>query len=205
MGNLDLRFYKENDSMRTMTNEDLLNSIKKILHGHNLDDGIWLFSYGSLMWNPDFEMVEKISGEIEGYHRKLCLKSLVYRGTPDYHGLVFGLEIGYSCQGMCFRIAPEKIKTELMKVWEREMFADTYIPKWIKVKTNRAYIYAVTFVINNKHDHYLPNLEFNEVVERVVRAKGKMGSCNDYVKNTLKHLKKFGLRDKHLERLLDFI
>ena len=205
MGNLDLRFYKENDSMRTMTNEDLLNSIKKILHGHNLDDGIWLFSYGSLMWNPDFEMVEKISGEIEGYHRKLCLKSLVYRGTPDYHGLVFGLEIGYSCQGMCFRIAPEKIKTELMKVWEREMFADTYIPKWIKVKTNRAYISAVTFVINNKHDHYLPNLEFNEVVERVVRAKGKMGSCNDYVKNTLKHLKKFGLRDKHLERLLDFI
>ena len=200
-----MRFDKETDSMRTMTNEDLLNSIKKILHGHNLDDGIWLFGYGSLMWNPDFEMVEKISGEIEGYHRKLCLKSLVYRGTPDYHGLVFGLEIGYSCQGMCFRIAPEKIKTELMKVWEREMFADTYIPKWIKVKTNRAYISAVTFVINNKHDHYLPNLEFNEVVERVVRAKGKRGSCHDYVKNTVKHLKKFGLRDKHLERLLDFI
>ena len=157
------------------------------------------------MWNPDFEMVEKISGEVEGYHRKLCLKSMLYRGTPDYHGLVFGFDIGYSCQGMCFRIAPEKLKTELMKVWEREMFAETYIPKWIKVKTNQSYISAVTFVINNKHDHYLPNLDLNEVAERVIKAKGKRGSCQDYVKNTIKHLHKFGLRDKYLEKLLDFM
>ncbi len=198
-------FGKEVNFMRTMSNEDLNNSIKKILQGRCLDDGIWLFGYGSLMWNPDFEMVDKISGEIEGYHRKLCLKSLVYRGTPDYHGLVFGLEIGYSCQGMCFRIAPEKVKTELMKVWKREMFAGTYIPKWVKVKINQSYISAVTFVINKKHDHYLPNLEFKEVVKRVVRAKGKRGSCQDYVKNTIKHLKKFGLRDKYLDTLLEFI
>ena len=92
-----------------------------------------------------------------------------------------------------------------MKVWEREMFPETYIPKWIKVKTNQSYISAVTFVINNKHDHYLPNLDFEEVAERVVRAKGKRGSCHDYVKNTIKHLQKFGLRDNYLEKLLDFI
>jgi len=196
---------KEADSIRTMTSKDLSISINKILKGQQLDEGVWVFGYGSLMWNPDFEVVKKISGEVSGYQRSLCLKSLVYRGTHDYHGLVFGLDDGLSCQGMCFLIAPDKVKIELQKVWEREMFAGTYIPTWVKVKTRDSIISAVTFVINNEHEHYIPNLELEEVVERVLHAEGKCGSCYDYVKNTVKHLHQFGLRDESLEQLLSLI
>ena len=74
------------------------------------------------MWNPDFKFTEKLTGQVSGYHRRLCLKSTVYRGTPDCHGLVFGLDQGDSCQGMAFRIATEDLETELQTVWEREMF-----------------------------------------------------------------------------------
>ena len=196
---------KEADSIRTMSSLELKNSVQEMLKDRNLTNGVWVFGYGSLMWNPDFKVEEKISGEIKGYHRRLCLKSIVYRGTPDYHGLVFGLDKGESCQGMTFRISPENLATELQKVWEREMFAETYIPTWVNVKTVNKNISAITFVINPEHEHYVPDLELEEVAERVVRAEGKCGSCHDYVQNTVKCLHQLGLRDPALEQLLTLI
>ena len=196
---------KEADSIRTMNSEELSNSVKQILKGVNLENGVWVFGYGSLMWNPDIKLAEKRTGTVTGYHRSLCLKSLVYRGTPDYHGLVFGLDKGDSCQGMAYRIAEENILSEMNKIWEREMFAGTYIPTWVNVNTNQGAISAVTFVINNKHEHYIPDLELEEIAERVVKAEGTCGSCQDYVKNTVKSLHLLGLRDPALEQLLTFI
>ena len=79
---------KEADSIRTLTSQEMVVSVQNILKGHNLEEGVWVFGYGSLMWNPDFKVAEKISGEISDYHRRLCLKSIVYRvlsgnGFPD--------------------------------------------------------------------------------------------------------------------------
>ena len=196
---------EEADLIRTLNSKDLLDSVKQILEGVNLVDGVWVFGYGSLMWNPDFKLVEKRTGDLKGYHRSLCLKSIVYRGTPNYHGLVFGLDIGNSCQGMVYRIAEENIYSEMQKIWEREMFAGTYIPTWVNVRTKQGSVSAVTFVINHKHEHYIPNLELEEIVERVVRAQGICGSCHEYVQNTVKSLHHLGLRDHYLEHLLTLI
>jgi len=196
---------EEADSIRTMSSQELSASITEMLKGRNLEEGVWVFGYGSLMWNPDFIVEEKLSGEVKGFHRRLCLKSIVYRGTPDYHGLVFGLDQGATCQGMAFRIAQENLQSELQKVWEREMFAETYIPTWVNVETKKKIISAITFVINPEHEHYVPDLELEEVAERVVRAEGKCGTCHDYVQNTVKFLHQLGLRDPVLEQLLTLI
>jgi len=196
---------EEADSIRTMNSEELSDSVKQILKGINMDKGIWVFGYGSLMWNPDFKLTEKRTGILKGYHRSLCLKSYVYRGTPDYYGLVFGLDKGDSCQGMAYRIAEKNIQSEMQKIWKREMFAGTYIPTWVNVTSKQGAISAVTFVINHEHEHYIPNLELEEIVERVVRAEGTCGSCRDYVQNTVKSLHLLGLRDPALEQLLTLI
>ena len=76
---------EEADSIRTLTSFELSASIKKMLVGRNLENGVWVFGYGSLLWNPDFKISETRSGTVSGYHRRLCLKSIVYRGKPDYH------------------------------------------------------------------------------------------------------------------------
>ena len=196
---------EEADSIRTMNSEELSDSVQQMLKGINLKDGIWVFGYGSLMWNPDFILEEIRTGTISGYHRRLCLKSIVYRGTSDYHGLVFGLDKGDSCQGMVYRIAEENIHSEMKKIWEREMFAGTYIPSWLNVTTKQGSISAVTFVINHEHEHYIPDIELEEIAERVVKAEGTCGSCHDYVKNTVKSLHQLGLRDHGLEQLLTLI
>ena len=118
---------------------------------------------------------------------------------------VFGLDVGFSCQGILFRISQEKIYNELQKVWEREMFAETYVPTWVNVQTASSKIQAITFVINASHEHYMPDLDLEEVAERVLLAEGKCGSCHDYVRNTVMYLHKFGLRDTNLEQLLTLI
>ncbi len=196
---------KEADSIRTMSPQELSVSFQGMLKGQNLKNGVWVFGYGSLMWNPDFKFTEKLTGQVSGYHRRLCLKSTVYRGTPDCHGLVFGLDQGDSCQGMAFRIATEDLETELQTVWEREMFAETYIPTWVSVQTKEQSVSAITFVINPEHEHYVPDLALEDVAQRVVRAEGKCGSCLDYVQNTVKCLHQSGLRDPALEQLLTLI
>ena len=106
---------------------------------------------------------------------------------------------------MAYRIAEENIHSEMNKIWEREMFAGTYIPTWVNVTTKQGTISAVTFVINNKHEHYIPDLELEEIAERVVKAEGACGSCHDYVQNTVKSLHQLGLRDPALEQLLTLI
>ena len=196
---------EEADSIRTMNSDELSDSVQQMLKGINLKDGVWVFGYGSLMWNPDFILAEKRTGTVTGYHRRLCLKSIVYRGTPDYHGLVFVLDKGVSCQGIVYRIAEENIHSEMQKIWEREMFAGTYIPSWVNVTTKQGSISAVTFVINHEHEHYIPGLELEEIAERVVKAEGTCGSCHDYVQNTVKSLHQLGLRDPALEQLLTLI
>ena len=195
----------EADSIRTMNSVELSDSVKQILKGANLEGGVWVFGYGSLMWNPDIKQSEERIGTVKGYHRRLCLKSIVYRGNPDYHGLVFGLDKGKNCQGIAYRIAAENLFTEMQKIWEREMFAGTYIPTWVNVTTNQGAISAVTFVINHEHEHYIPDLKLEEIAERVVRAEGTCGSCRDYVQNTVKSLHLLGLRDPALEQLLTLI
>ena len=193
---------KEVDSIRTMSSRELAASFQGMLNGKNLENGVWVFGYASLMWNPDIKFAEKTTGLILGFQRRLCLKSTVYRGTEDYHGLVFGLEKGNSCQGMAFRITKEHLVTELQKVWEREMFAETYIPIWVSVQTKQQSVSAITFVINPDHEHYMPDLALEEVAQRVLRAEGKCGSCHDYVLNTVKYLHQLGLRDPVLEKLM---
>ena len=85
------------------------------------------------------------------------------------------------------------------------MFAGTYIPTWVNVKTKHGSVSAITFVINKEHKHYIPNLKLELKAERVVKAEGTCGSCYDYVRNTVKSLHHLGLRDPSLEKLLKLI
>ena len=75
-----------------------------------MDEGqdFWVFGYGSLIWNPGFDHLEAAKARLPGYHRALCVRSHVHRGTPERPGLVFGLDRGGSCVGMAFRVSGDK-------------------------------------------------------------------------------------------------
>jgi len=52
---------------------------------------LWIFGYGSLIWNPGFEHSKALIGQIKGYSRKFYQGSDVHRGRPDRMGRVVTL------------------------------------------------------------------------------------------------------------------
>jgi cation transport protein ChaC len=187
--------------MRVLSEEELRASREATLAGVDLSAGVWLFGYGSLIWNPAFHFTDRLTGRIFGYHRRFCLWTHLGRGRPERPGLVLGLERGGSCRGVVFRIAPEAALEELEIVWRREMISGAYLPRWFDVHTAGGRLRAIAFVINHAHERYAGFLADDRVAEVVATAQGFLGPCADYLVNTVEHLAALGIHDRPLERL----
>jgi cation transport protein ChaC len=188
-------------AMRMLSEEELLASRHVALTGVDTGRGVWLFGYGSLIWNPAFEFTERRIGTIFGYHRRFCLWTHLGRGCPERPGLVLGLERGGSCRGVAYRIAPEKVEDELDIVWRREMISGAYVPGWVTVRALEGEVRALTFVINHAHERYARFLPDDRIAEAIATASGTLGPCADYLINTVNHLADLGIHDRPLERL----
>lgn len=97
-------------------------------------DEFWVFGYGSLMWNPGFEFMERSEALVYGYRRSLCVRSFVHRGTRDNPGLVLGLDRGGACRGMAFRISPEKWKEVIDYLRARELVTNVYLERRVRLQ-----------------------------------------------------------------------
>lgn len=164
---------------------------------------IWLFAYGSLIWNPIFRFVEYRVGAIYGWHRRFCLWTALGRGTPDNPGLVLGLDRGGSCRGVAFRIAAADVMSELMLVWRREMVVGSYVPRWVKVFNGDQTWEAIAFTINHQHSSYTGDISLDTTVNSIATAAGELGSCADYLMQTVDGLMTVGIKDKPLLHLRD--
>ena len=187
------------------TEQELNASIQQALASRDLSQDQWIFAYGSLLWRPEFDFVEQRLATLQGHHRALCLWSRINRGTPENPGLVFGLEQGGSCAGMVFRIPAQQVEQTFPSLWAREMMTGAYHPSWIDCHTERGTVSALAFVINRQAQGYVPTLPMDELVRIVMTAHGKYGSCFEYVEQTHLALQAAGIRDEHLEELVNRI
>ena len=138
---------------------------------------VWLFAYGSLIWNPALHFEERRVARIQGWHRSFCLSTIAGRGTPDEPGLVLGLDRGGACVGAAFRVAEARIDTELALLWQREMLSGSYQPRWVALNgPDGACIgRAITFTIRREGPFYTGRLERAELVRRLATARGRPG------------------------------
>ncbi|HET7883056.1 MAG TPA: gamma-glutamylcyclotransferase [Acetobacteraceae bacterium] len=171
------------------------------LASHPASEDVWLFGYGSLMWNPAIEFAESRAGVVHGWHRRFCLWLQGGRGTPEKPGLMLALERGGSCAGMLFRIPAAQARDELLLAWRRELFSGAYRSRWVTAATPAGAVRAATFVVNRGHSRYAGRLEEALVASYLATATGSLGSCMTYLSETLAALRALGLRDRSLERL----
>jgi len=164
---------------------------------------IWVFGYGSLMWNPAFHHVERRVGTVHGFHRQFCLWTHIGRGSPERPGLTLGLERGGSCHGIALRIAAEAVEEETTILWRREMLSGAYVPSWVKVRCAAGDVRAITFAISRGHPRYTGRIAEELIVEAIALAAGPVGPCADYLFNTVAHLEEVGVTDHRLHRLRD--
>lgn len=166
----------------------------------------WLFAYGSLMWSPDFTHLDAIPARLSGYHRRFCLYSHVYRGSPEAPGLVLGLDRGGSCWGLAFRIAECDAEAVLHKVDQREIQHAVYrrrrLPVRLGLGEGGRRLFAHAYVVNRESPQYAGRLPPERMIELVRQGRGQRGSCLDYLRNTVAHLNELGLPDPSLAALL---
>lgn len=167
------------------------------------DQGFWVFGYGSLIWRPGFEFVERRRARLDGFRRAFCLRSIRYRGTPEAPGLVLALDrrAGASCEGVAFRVAPEAAEEARAYLRFREMDTDSYLETFQTVHiADHGPSPALCYVINEAHEHYAL-LTLEEQAEIILRSQGPAGPNREYLHNTVSHLRELGVEDEELEAL----
>jgi glutathione-specific gamma-glutamylcyclotransferase len=169
-------------------------------------EALWVFAYGSLIWNPCFPFVEARRALAHGWHRAFCLGWLTwFRGSPERPGLMMALDRGGSCEGVAFRLPPEGADEALAALVRREMpFAVSGMAaRWMPLRTAAGPLPAVGFVINRAACDYVPGLTEDQIVASLATAAGSAGSMAEYLLNTITHLQEHGIHDRSLWHLQD--
>ena len=167
---------------------------------HNYDD-LWVFGYGSLMWRPGFDFIERVPARLIGLHRALCVYSFVYRGTPERPGLVLGLDRGGMCRGIAFRVAAEKRQSTVEYLRAREQVTTVYLEVVRRIELEepeRRQVQALCFIVNRSHVQYAGRLTLAECLHHVRQGHGSSGPNRDYVLETVQALEELGYRETDL-------
>jgi cation transport protein ChaC len=163
---------------------------------------VWVFAYGSLMWDPDFPRAETETALLRGYHRSFCLYSYDYRGMRTQPGLTLGLDHGGACRGIALRLSPAGLDAAIDRLWAREMTAPrVYDMRLLPVRTACGNGKAYAFTVRRDHPDYAGRLSPDATAQIIAGAVGRRGACRDYLAGTVRHLAARGLIDRQLTRL----
>lgn len=168
------------------------------------DNDLWVFGYGSLMWRPGFDFIERTLATVRGYRRALCVYSHVHRGTPERPGLVLGLDRGGSCKGVAFRVPAAQAADVVSYLRAREQVTMVY--REINARTTLAdgrEVRALSYAVDRTHAQYAGALALPDLVRCVRQGQGVSGANPEYVRNTVEHMVQLGIDDRLLAAVVD--
>jgi len=162
---------------------------------------MWVFGYGSLVWNPGFDVSERVLGTLTGYARSFCMRSIHHRGTDENPGLVLALDecVKSRCEGVALGVADDIRDDVLEYLRERELISSAYLEKFLTVTlADGRQVEAVTYVVDTEHVQYCGGLDLEEQARIIARAHGGMGPNTEYLFNTSTHLAELRIHDPDL-------
>jgi len=174
----------------------------KILARHRNTD-LWVFGYGSLMWDPGFRFEDVRRAHVPGFARRFILKDIYGgRGTVDAPGLMVALDKGVGCDGLAFRIARENIDEETEVLWRRERIGPAYTPVFLETISANNRMAALTFVADHDADLIDASLTRAQQIEYCATGTGFLGSSLDYLRNIHRQFDALGIQDDEVLDLL---
>ena len=172
----------------------------------HINEDLWVFGYGSLIWRPGFGFVERVPARLYGLHRALCVYSFVHRGTPERPGLVLGLDTGGACRGVGYRVNAGQRAQTIAYLRSREQVTSVYR------ETTRSIVLsamperratALVYMVDHGHPQYAGRLDLDTQLHHIRQGHGQSGSNRDYVLATVKALEALGYRDRDLHLLAE--
>ncbi|GAA6193820.1 gamma-glutamylcyclotransferase [Phaeobacter gallaeciensis] len=167
---------------------------------------MWVFGYGSLLWNPGFPVARSELATLKGYARSFCMSSIHHRGTEENPGLVLALDAieASFCKGVAFAVEAGHEERTLAELRERELVSSAYLEKMLDVHFDTGEVVnAVTYVIDADHVQYCGGMPLEEQAQIIAHAVGGRGPNTEYLYNTAEHLADIGLHDQDLNWLSD--
>ncbi len=162
---------------------------------------MWVFGYGSLIWNPGFPVAERQVARLDGWHRSFCMRSIHHRGTIEEPGLVLALDRaeGAHCDGVAFLVTPGEEGGTLATLRERELISSAYLETSLPVALRDGRkVEALVYVIDPHHEQYCGGLPLEEQAQIILHATGGRGPNRDYLYSTAHHLAELGIADDDL-------
>ena len=166
---------------------------------------MYVFGYGSLIWDPGFKFEASELAEIKGYKRSFSMWSIHHRGTVDRPGLVLALEKSpnQKCKGVAFQVSPKHSSQVLYYIRDRELVSSAYeeIEVEIELARSKRLVKAITYIIKNDHDQYC-QLKLDEQARVIAEAEGGRGRNDEYLFNTEKKLTELGIVSSDMRYLV---
>lgn len=177
-------------------------SLAATLAGRPDQGPVWLFGYGSLIWNPAFEYAEATFGTLTGWHRDFCLRLTAGRGTARYPGRMLGLTAGGETTGLVFRLPDNGLENELALIWKREMITGCYLPTWCPLVLNDGrQVNALVFIMDLTHPLYDGDSGAEKIAPLVATASGPLGSNAQYLFSLEQAMQERGMQDAGVAEL----
>ncbi|WP_260858789.1 gamma-glutamylcyclotransferase [Paraburkholderia sp. BCC1885] len=184
------------------SSEQIERSLQQTLRVRPVGSDIWLFGYGSLIWNPLINYTQTSRATLPGFSRSFCIETVAGRATPAAPGRMLALEPGGTTQGIVFRLADAMHEHELRLVWYREMPTGAYIPMWQPVRLdNDQSIMALVFIANPDHPQHRIDTSVATVASAILGASGPLGSNSEYVLKLDTALRLHALQDAYVTAL----
>ncbi len=163
-----------------------------------LNADLWVFAYGSLMWDPAMHAVEIRQATLPGFHRRFCLKIAIGRGSRKAPALMAALDAGGECHGLAFRIPACLVNQETEILWMREMIGHAYTPVFKRLLTPQGPIEALAFVMDRSSPHFA-DVSGVEAAAIIATGRGILGTNREYFDNLAEHVRLLGIEDDVFE------
>ncbi|MDX8354622.1 gamma-glutamylcyclotransferase [Cognatiyoonia sp. IB215182] len=166
---------------------------------------LWVFGYGSLLWDPGFTPVRQVKARLHDYHRSFCMLSIHHRGSEAEPGLVLALDKdpGGQCTGIAFQVAQDEEESVLASLRERELISSAYYEDHVNLVSDAGEdIEALAYIINRDHRQYC-QFDLEKQAQMIAHAVGGRGPNTEYLYNTTAHLAEMGIRDDDMAWLTE--
>jgi glutathione-specific gamma-glutamylcyclotransferase len=181
------------------SDEEIAATRRGIMREVGSAGAVWFFAFGSLIWKPACDFVDRRVALAHGWHRAFCFGwDTRFRGNKDAPGLMLSLDLGGQCKGVAFRVPADAVASNLAKLIRRE---PPVPPRWLHLKTEAGPLRAFAFAMDRNHPRYVGRKSPEVVADVLAKAVGTWGSMAEYLQTTVENLEALGIHDRQLWRL----
>jgi cation transport protein ChaC len=167
---------------------------------------LWVFAYGSLMWDPALRFAEVRRARVADHARRFILRDTNGgRGTDTTPGLMAALDTcppeDPGCDGLAFRISEAGIAEESRILFQREMIGPAYLPVYVTADLGGTRVTALTFTADHAADLMAPDISRDDQIAYLATGAGFLGTSYDYLVNLAEQLAALGIDDPDIRAL----